>query len=159
MPRSTPRIHFGWRAVTLVVLMAAIVAACATVPPAATPSPTPVPPVELDAIIGEWRLEQGTLDGRPVPIVPQAPITLSVSAIRIGGTSACNHYGADWVFTDDGPRLGDISQTLMLCEEPINASEVAYLEALRRTTDIGIDGDSLVFSGEGAELRFARAES
>lgn len=153
-PRRAPRTALTH---TLFVgALLAVVVACAAPPPAATPSPTPAPP-DVNAIIGEWRLEEGTLDGQPIPLVPQAPITLSVNAVRIGGTSACNSYGADWVFTDDGPRPGDIAQTLMLCEEPINASEVAYLEALRRATDFTLDGDRLVFSGEGVELRFVSA--
>jgi heat shock protein HslJ len=133
-----PRLQIGWRAAVVVGLLAAIVGACAAPPPTATPSPTPTPPVELDETIGEWRLETGTIDGRPVPMVDQAPITLTVNAVRIGGTSACNSYGADWVFTDDGPRPGDIAQTLMLCEDPIQLSEVTYLQALARVTDFDL---------------------
>jgi len=136
-------------------------------PPTQSPDPTPAsPPVqptdpaanELDAIIGEWLLEEGTLDGQPIPMVPEAPITLSVNAIRVTGTSACNSYGADWVFTNDGLRLDDITMTLMLCEGHIGASETAYLEALRRTATVELDGERLVFAGEGAELRFVPAD-
>ena len=129
----------------------------------ATPTPTfpappsPTPGSELDAIIGDWVLEQGTLDGQPIPIVPQAPITLNVNAIRIGGTSACNSYGADWIVSEEGVEIDDITMTMMLCEGPINDSEQAYLEALRRTVSVGMEGDRLVFAGEATELRFVRS--
>jgi heat shock protein HslJ len=151
--RLIASVSFG-RAAVLAILLAA----CAAPAPPATPTPTAPPDTDIDAIIGEWRLEQGTLNGRPVPLVPEAPITLTVNAVRIGGTSACNSYGADWVFTDDGPRPGNIAQTLMGCEDPVQLSEVLYLQALARATDFALDGDRLVFSGEGVELRFVRAE-
>ena len=127
-----------------------------------TPGPSvpanPTPGAGLDAIIGDWVLDGGTLDGQPMPIVPEAPITLTVNAVRISGTSACNEYGADWAVTEDGAvEIDDITMTLMLCEGPINDSEQAYLEALGRTTSVGMDGDRLVFAGENAELRFVRA--
>lgn len=145
------------RAAVLAVMLVVLLAACAAPVPPASPSPTDPPATDIDAIIGDWRLEEGMLDGRPISIVAEAPITMSVNAVRIGGRSACNEYGADWTFTDDGPRLGDIAQTLMLCEDPVNASEVAYLEALRRVTDFALDGDRLVLRGEGVELRLVRA--
>jgi heat shock protein HslJ len=150
-------------------LASLLLVACAgtTPPPTATPSPAAVTPSpqpsqpagsELDAIIGDWLLEQGTLDGQPIPTVPEAPITLTVNAIRIGGTSACNSYGADWIVSQEGVEIDDIAMTLMLCEGPINDSETAYLEALRRTTHLGMDGNRLVFAGEGAQLRFVRSD-
>ncbi|HUG47291.1 MAG TPA: META domain-containing protein [Candidatus Limnocylindria bacterium] len=129
----------------------------ATPAPTAPASPTPPAGSDIDAIIGEWELEGGTLDGQPIPMVPEAPITLTVNAIRIGGTSACNSYGADWVVTQDGTvEMDDIVMTLMLCEGPINDSEQAYLEALGRTTSVTMDGDELLFAAEGTELRFVR---
>lgn len=119
---------------------------------------SPTPGGGLEAIIGDWVLDEGTLDGQPIPTVPEAPITLTVNAVRIGGTSACNEYGADWVVTDDGSvEIDQITMTLMLCEGPINDSEQAYLEALGRTTSVGMDGDRLVLAGEDAELRFVRS--
>jgi heat shock protein HslJ len=131
-------------------------------PDPASPSPvavSPTPGGELDAIIGDWTLEEGTLDGQPIPIVPEAPITLTVNAVRIGGTSACNEYGADWVVTEDGSvEIDDVTMTLMLCEGPINDSEQAYLAALGRTTSVGLDANRLVFAGENAELRFVPSE-
>lgn len=127
--------------------------------PTAPASPTPPSGGDIDAIIGEWELGGGTLDGQAIPMVPEAPITLSVNALRIGGTSACNSYGADWIVTQDGTiEVDDVTMTLMLCEGPINDSEQAYLKALGRTTSVGMDGDRLVFAGEGTELRFVRAD-
>ncbi|CAN5798716.1 hypothetical protein BH24CHL6_BH24CHL6_10510 [soil metagenome] len=154
--------------VALACLAGVLLAACAgTAPPPTastgrvpvTPSARPTDPAGtgLDAIIGDWLLERGTLDEQPIPQVPEAPITLTVNAIRIGGTSACNSYGAGWIVSEEGVEIDDIAMTLMLCEGPINDSEAAYLEALRRTASVGMDGDRLVFAGEGAELRFVRS--
>ena len=128
-----------------------------TPPPSLPASPTPGG--GLQAIIGDWVLKEGTLDGQPIPMVPEAPITLTVNAVRIGGTSACNEYGADWVVTEDGAvEIDDITMTLMLCEGPINDSEQAYLEALGRASNVGLDGDELVLAGQNAELRFVRSD-
>lgn len=128
----------------------------ATPTPPPTAGPTDPEGGNLDEIIGDWRLVAGTLRGQPIPIVADAPITLSVNAVRVGGTSACNEYGAEWVFDGGGLRLGDITMTLKLCEEPVNASEIAYLEALGLINSATLDGEQLVLDGQGSELRFER---
>jgi heat shock protein HslJ len=107
--------------------------------------------LELD---GTWVLEEGTHDGRPVPIVEGARITMNIDGAEIGGTSACNLYGG--TIERDGSQItiGALTTTEMACAEPIMASEAAYIGALADVTTASRDGDSLVLSGPGVELDF-----
>ena len=132
-----------------------VVVACG---PASGPSPSgPVVPSvsagPLDAT-GVWRLEAGTTDDVAVPLVPAYPVTLIVEGSRIGGTSACNAYGAELVVENGRTIVGVMSSTQMACEPDVMASETAYTAALARVHAATMDGDALVLSGPGVSLRF-----
>jgi len=133
-----------------------VVVACG---PASGPSPSPSPsgpvaPVDpLDAT-GVWRLESGTTDGVAVPLLPAYPVTLIVQGSRVGGTSACNGYGAELVVENGRTVVGGMGSTAMACEPEVMASEMAYTAALARVDAATMDGDALVLSGPGVSLRF-----
>ena len=46
----------------------------------------------------------------------------------------------------------------MACEEPVMASEAAYLDALGTVVGARMDGSSLVLAGPAVELRFDPAQ-
>jgi heat shock protein HslJ len=103
---------------------------------------------------GAWVLREGSHDGRPVPIVADARITIAIDGSEIGGTAACNLYGG--TIEQDGSQItiGALTTTEMACAEPVMESEAAYLGALTGVTTATRDGDNLVLSGPGVELVF-----
>ena len=109
--------------------------------------------VDMD---GEWRLQSGTLDGDPIPLVADAPITLRIDGTEAGGTSACNRYGGTLRADGGRVRFSDLHGTLIGCEGDVGASEAAYLQALSAVTHVDRIGVTLVLTGDGngMELRF-----
>ncbi|MGH2416980.1 MAG: META domain-containing protein [Candidatus Limnocylindria bacterium] len=136
---------FRTPALALVLLLAACGGAGA---PSPDPSGEPFDPQ------GSWRLASGDADGAEVPIVDDHPITLTIEGSQIGGTAACNSYGGRLTMTGGRLEIGDLAMTAMGCEEPIMAAESAYMAALGAVDAIAADGEQLVLSGPGVELRF-----
>lgn len=128
-----------------------VVVACG---PGPGPSPTPSGGVAPVDATGTWRLEAGTTDGVAIPLVPEYPVTLIVKGSQIGGTSACNGYGAELVVENGRTVVGAMSSTAMGCEPEVMASEMAYTAALARVDAATMDGEALVLSGPGVSLRF-----
>lgn len=104
---------------------------------------------------GEWRLQVGTNQGQPVPIVAGSQITLKIKGTQAGGSAACNLYGGTIQVSGSTVSISALSMTEMACQENLMASEAAYLAALPRVTTAARGGDSLVLSGPQVELRFA----
>lgn len=105
---------------------------------------------------GEWQLQAGTNQGKPVPIVPGSLITLNVDGTQVGGSAACNTYGGTIKLQGTSVAISALSMTEMACQENLMASEAAYLAALPRVTTATLSGNSLVLTGPQVELRFAR---
>jgi len=134
----------------LALVVAVLLAACGS---AAAPSSSPsAEPFDAQ---GSWQLTAGRADGAEIPILDDHPITLTVEGSEIGSTSACNTYGGRLSVTDGRLRITDLGMTMMGCEEPVMASEAAYMAALGEVESIGGDGDELVLRGQNLELRFA----
>jgi heat shock protein HslJ len=108
-------------------------------------------------ITGSWELVNGSVDGEAIPLIDSSPVTLDVTDIGIGGTSACNSYAADMVLDGAEISLGDLESTLMMCTPEVMAVEVPYTAALAQVNAVSFDGDTLVLTGPGVKLRFARA--
>jgi len=105
---------------------------------------------------GDWRLEAGTNQGQPVPIVAGSPISLKIDGTQAGGTAACNHYGGQIHVSGTSISFSEMAQTEMACvDDRIMASETAYMTALQKVTTAERSGNALVLSGPGVELRFA----
>jgi heat shock protein HslJ len=103
---------------------------------------------------GSWRLTVGTLDGVPVPIVADGPITLTIEGSEVGGTSACNSYGGRLSVEAGRLEIGELGMTAMACPDDVMAAEAAYTRALDRVDGLRRDGDELVLVGPDVELRF-----
>ena len=130
-----------------------LVAACAGSSVTTVPSE---PPAALDPG-GEWLLTSGTVDGQPLALVADAPVTFVVDGSNVSGRSACNQYFGQFALVDGRVTLGGLGGTEMACEEPIMTLEGAYLAALAKVDAVRMDGESLVMTGPGTELRFERA--
>jgi heat shock protein HslJ len=103
---------------------------------------------------GAWVLESGTLDGEPIPLVEGYRITFTAAGAGFSGTAACNQYSGLFAVEAWELTLRDMSMTEMACEPDVMASEAAYVFAIRRINLAAHEGDQLVLTGPGAELRF-----
>jgi heat shock protein HslJ len=114
-----------------------------------------VPPVTLEPG-GEWLLTAGTVDGQPLTLVADAPVTFVVEGSNVSGRSACNQYFGQFALVDGRVTLSGLGGTEMACEEPIMTLEGAYMAGLAKVAAARMDGDALVLTGPGTELRFER---
>ena len=144
------------RAAYATLVLIVIVVACAGSPGPSPSGSAPSGPVDAT---GTWRLESGTLDGPPIQLLEDWPVTMTVAGSQISGTSACNGYGAELVVENGVVRLGQLSSTAMLCDPPqVMEIEAAYGAALSRVNAATMDGEALVLSGPGVSLRFVPVE-
>jgi heat shock protein HslJ len=104
---------------------------------------------------GDWRLQAGTNQGQPVPIVAGSTINLKIDGTQVGGTAACNRYGGQIHVSGNDVTFSEMIQTLMGCADPVTESETAYMTALQNVTTAERSGNAMVLSGPGVELRFA----
>jgi heat shock protein HslJ len=135
------------------VAIVLLVAACGG---ASAPSAPSAPPVAFEPG-GEWLLTAGTVDGQPLALVADAPVTFVVEGSSVSGRSACNQYFGQFALVDGRVTLSGLGGTEMACEEPIMTLEGAYLAGLAKVSAARMDGDALVLTGPGTELRFERA--
>ncbi|MGH2712218.1 MAG: META domain-containing protein [Actinomycetota bacterium] len=103
---------------------------------------------------GAWELRSGTVEGKPLPMVPSHRITLRIDGETARGTSACNGYGARFDIEGTRVSFSEIQSSAMLCDPAIMASENAYVSALFEVNTAGREGEELVLSGSDATLRF-----
>jgi heat shock protein HslJ len=107
-----------------------------------------------------WVLESGTLDGEPIPVLDDHPITLVFDEGDAGGTSACNSYFGEYTISGAEIAFSGMGQTMMACEpEEVMESEVKYQEALALVETFSATDATLTLTGEGVELSFAVDES
>jgi heat shock protein HslJ len=108
-------------------------------------------------ITGTWQLVSGSVDGQAIPLIDGSPVTLNVTGTEIGGTSACNSYGGQFVLDGSSISIGDLSTTMMMCTPEVMDVEIPYTAALSEVDTVAVDGDQLVLTGPGIEMRFAPA--
>jgi heat shock protein HslJ len=130
-----------------------LVAACGDASVSTQPSD---PPQALDPT-GPWQLTAGTVDGRPLALIADAPVTFVVDGSNVTGRSACNQYFGQFALVDGRVSLSGLGGTEMACEEPIMTLEGAYLAGLAKVDAARMDGEALVLTGPDTELRFERA--
>lgn len=134
----------------LLATLAVVLAACGSPAVSAEPSAsTGGDPT------GAWQLAAGTVDGRPLDLLDDHPITAVIDASTIGGRSACNEYGGRIEIAGDGIRIGELGMTAMACVlEDAMALEGAYVAALGRVRAIEVIDGQLALRGEAVDLRF-----
>ena len=105
--------------------------------------------------VGEWRLTDGVHDGDPLPLVADAPITMTVADGEVSGRAACNLYAG--TLTIDGDRLSVVamSTTEMGCDPVVMEAESRYVAALAEAVNWERSGDLLILTGETVELTYA----
>ena len=137
------------RSIPPILALMVLLAACGA---AQAPS---APDASGGAVVGDWVLTGGSIDGADAPVLEDHRITMTITGSRVGGTAACNSYGGEIAMRADGLHLENLFQTEMACVEPAAmAAEAAYMAALARVREIVRDGDELVATGDRVELRF-----
>jgi heat shock protein HslJ len=115
---------------------AALLAACATEPPA--------PPERLANTA--WRLAE--LPGAPVA-EPQRSTLRFFDRQFAGGSLGCNAYSTTYFADATGLRFGAFAPTNETCAAPLMAQETRFLQALRATRGVRADdAGALVLLGE-----------
>ncbi len=70
---------------------------------------------------------------------------------RVGGSSGCNSYSAQYKVDGDVITIGPASTTLMACPEPVMQLESAYMQALGSAVSYKLEGANLVLLDENGE--------
>ena len=115
-------------------------------------------PINIELLTsGSWTLRFGGGPEGEVAIVDGYPITVVFDSDgSYGGTAACNGYGGSYELDGFEFSLGQPGQEDAGCAVDVQASEAAFLEALRDVTDINLSPGELALSGPASELIFAQ---
>jgi heat shock protein HslJ len=93
-----------------------------------------------------------SLDGER-PIVGTTITAAFDTQGRLGGSSGCNSYSAQYQVSGSNMTIGQASGTLMACAEPVMAQEGDYLAALAATATYSISGNKLSLEDSSGEPR------
>ena len=115
------------------------------------------PPAALEPD-GPWQLAEGTVGGQPLALIEDARVTLNVDGSNVSGQAACNQYFGELTIADGRVSTTQLGQTEMACAEPVMALEAAYLSALAKIESAHMDGQVMVLTAPGIELRFERLQ-
>ncbi|CAA9260689.1 MAG: hypothetical protein AVDCRST_MAG52-2864 [uncultured Blastococcus sp.] len=105
-------------------------------------------------VAGEWDFAGGTADGAELPRPAGAQATLEIDREELRGVAFCNQYFASYRLDGSSFTLDGIGSTEMGCEPDVMAAETTFLTALADVDRATGDGDSLLLTGDGVELRF-----
>jgi heat shock protein HslJ/membrane-bound inhibitor of C-type lysozyme len=103
----------------------------------------------------EWIVE--TIGGEPVVEDSRASI-LFLEEGRVAGNASCNRFTGSFRLTGEGLSFGQMANTRMACEEPLNSQEMRFLELLRKTHrfEIGPQGRLVLHTPDGQRITARR---
>jgi heat shock protein HslJ len=119
---------------------------------AGSPGPSVQPLPELDGT--KWRAVRV---GAQTPAAANSP-TLVFNGDRIEGSDGCNTFGGNGPVDAGRLVLGEVAQTLMLCQEPINGIATAYMATLRGGQLLPDADGRLVIRGAATDVVLVRDE-
>jgi heat shock protein HslJ len=123
-----------------VIVMAFLGSGCYSVPSEALMVVAPsslAPPVGTTWVATE-------VDGIVANATPPADLAFE-SDRRIGGSSGCNRYVAEFQGSEPSVRVGSVGGTLRTCEPPLMEQEHRFINALEFTTTFHVEGDTMLF--------------
>jgi heat shock protein HslJ len=107
--------------------IALVAAACGST--AATPSPLPSGPLDLNGttwLLLKYVSPDGTTATVPGAVTP----TIEFVDRTASGSGGCNTFSSPYQLEGDKLEMGPIATTMIACEEPILGVETAYFAAL-----------------------------
>jgi len=101
----------------------------------------------------------GLVSGRGIALPDDAAPTITLTGGQAYGTTGCNRYSGGYSLDGERIELGAIASTRMACPPPLDALELAFLEALGKTARWQIERGTLtLLDQDGGELlRFTAA--
>lgn len=117
------------------VLLALCLSACATARPDAPP-----------ALSGDWRVED--LDGGGVP--DRVPFAVTFAEGRVSASAGCNRLVGDFVQSGARLRVGPLASTRMACSPALEEQERRLAASLGAVTTVARAGEgAVILSGPG----------
>jgi heat shock protein HslJ len=103
----------------------------------------------------EWSVVE--IAGKPVVADSRVTMTFGEDG-RVGGSSSCNSYGADYTVGGEGVTFGQPVSTLKACAEPLMDQEAAFLGTLRavKRFDVDAQGALVLTADDGRTIRATR---
>lgn len=146
------------RLMTLLMTAALLLVAIAACTPAGgEPEATEAGDVTLEELEGTtWVLDSYGPADNPTEPLPNAVPTLHFENMgSINGHSSCNNYFGEIALDGPNVTISGVGGTEMAClDAGVMEQESAYYSALSAARTIVRDGDSLVISYDGGELRY-----
>lgn len=123
------------KSVSIVLILAVLLAGCAT--------------ADRPAAGQSWVVDSLTVDGVKFDLTTNQPLTLEISdGSQVGGSSGCNSFFGELQFKADGTVVpGMFGGTEMACEVGIDV-EAAYLGALSRVDSYEYSQNVLTLTAE-----------
>jgi heat shock protein HslJ len=71
-----------------------------------------------------WQLTEWKFNGQNISLLPQRPITIQFNGQRLGGSTGCNSYGADYCKQNAQLQLvGAVISTRIACQPEVAERE------------------------------------
>ena len=135
--------------VCLVVGLAAMIfAAC-------TPQTESSPQAGAELSGTKWKLLSFSEAGVETPVIEETTITLGFDSDgQVAGSGSCNSYGASYEVLGNILSLGEITHTMMACDqEDIGQQEKRYFQALETAGRFELAEDRLtIWFGDGQSV-------
>jgi len=103
---------------------------------------------------GAWVLVDSMVDGAPLSLLDDYPVTMNIEDGELGGRAACNSYGADLTIDGSMFSVGPVFQTEMGCEPAPMALEFEFLSAFQRIDGWTRADDTAELTGDDVTLSF-----
>lgn len=143
--------HENWRPRPWALSAAALMASCGSLEAAV--APTVASDVTLEG--GTWVLTEGTVRDRPIVVPDGSRVTLTAGQDdQVGGSAACNGYGAIANIEGDLVSFTMTGSGLMRCADDAMTAEKDFVEALPRVTTGSRRDGTLHLSGPDVALTF-----
>ena len=106
---------------------------------------------------GDWQVTSGNVNGVPVELIDDAPITLTVEGTTLSGVAACNEYELTASFDDRSVDiLTGYANDMGCLVTGITELEQLYLESLGPSATYVVDDTTLTWESPSATWVFTR---
>lgn len=104
-------------------------------------------------LIGKWKLTAYGPPDSVTPAVSDADATLTFGEDGIvSGSGGCNSLGGEYEVNGNEITFGEITSTLMACDDARMAQESAVMQVLSSAAEYEIDGQTLTITNEDLVL-------